>query len=123
MSNRRWAEAQGNVQVKPLGRPNKVDDMGMVHAAGEVMTANSHETADVVAVWSPASKSVVYVYKRVRNCSWYAMFMASAVLISLMRFSTFQRIRKKYYGFLRKGQHKTDVCDHCVLFEIARLLA
>ena len=45
------------------------------------------------------------------------MFTASAVLISLMSFNTFQRIRKKYYGFLRKGQRKTDVCDHCALFE------
>ena len=23
----------------------------------------------------------------------------------------------QYYGFLRKGQRKTDVCDHCALFE------
>ena len=67
VSSGRWAESQGDVQVKPPGRPNKVDDLGMVHAAGEVMTANSHETADVVAVWSPVSKSVVHVHKRVRN--------------------------------------------------------
>ena len=81
------------------------------------MTANSHETAGVVAVWSPISKSVEYVYKRVRNCSWYSMFMASVLLISLMSIKTFQRIRKKYCGFMRKGQRKTDVCDHCALFE------
>ena len=98
------------MQVKPPDRPNKVYDMGMVHAAGEVMTANSHETAEVGAVWSPVSKSVVYVYKRVRNCSWYAMFMASAVSISPMSFSTFQRIRKKYYACLRKGPAQ----DRCV---------
>ena len=116
VSNRRWAEVRGDVQVKPPGHPNKVDDMKMVHAAGEVLTANSHETADVVAVWSPVSKSVAYVYERVHNCSWYSMFMASASPISLMSFPTFQLIRKKYYGFLRKGQRKTDVCDHCALF-------
>ena len=82
-----------------------------------VLTANSHETADVVAVWSPVSKSVVYVYKRIRKGSWYSMFMAYALLISLLSFSTFQLIRKKCYGFVHKGQRKTDVCDQCALFE------
>jgi len=117
VSNRRWAEAKGDVEVKPVGRPSKVDDMKLVRAAGEVLAANSHETADVVAVRNPVSKMVEHVYKRVRNCSWYSMFMASALLISMMSFPTFQLIRKKYYGFLRKGQRKTDVCDHCALFE------
>ena len=117
VSNRRWAEAQGDVQVKPLGRPSKVHDMKMVYAAGEVMTASSHETVDVVIVWSPVSNSFDYVYDCVRECSRYTMFMASALLISLMSFKTFQRIRKQYYGFMRKGQRKTDVFDHCALSE------
>ena len=50
VSSRRWAEAQGDVEVKPPGRPNNFDDMKMVRAAGEVLEASSHEIADVVQV-------------------------------------------------------------------------
>ena len=99
------------------GRPSKVDDKECVHAVGEVITQSSCESADVVKFLNPLSQTVEAVCKRCRTIAWWAIFWASSILISLMSFPTSHAIKKKYDGFVRKGQRRIDVCDHCMFFE------
>ena len=117
VSNKRWGEAAGDIAASKSSRPSKVDDQECVDAVGKVIMESSYETADVVQIRNPVSQAVEVVYKRCRAMTWHAMFMASALLSSLKNWPTFTKLRKKYYGHLRKGQRRTDVCDHCNLFE------
>ena len=65
--------------MKLPGRPAKADDMKMERAAGEAPESSLQETANIVPVQGPASEAVKRVYKHVRNTSWHALFMASAL--------------------------------------------
>ena len=69
------------MEVKLPGRPAKADDMKMERAAGEALESSLQETANVLQVQGPASEAVKRVCKHVRDTSWHALFMASALLL------------------------------------------
>jgi hypothetical protein len=118
---RRTREPQADDDRKRRGRPSMVHNADCIDIVRTVAMANSQESTKLIHVFRRSSPGAKAVKEAVLARSWtsskHCIYLTNSSLFIAMSYQTWCRILAFYFPEIRKGAKKTDVCDHCHLYQ------
>lgn len=93
------------------GRPSMLDNEELLESIRKVLDENTKESERVAVIGSGNKKRMV-IAKHLTKTK-HRLWTEQAILHKNVSWTTFVRIMKRHFPYIRKPRRNTDVCKHC----------